>query len=110
MILQLLFPALGLMLVSVLVARGVEALMPESIGGIAATFAISALLVWLLASAGFAGLYTLEDPRVLALLGETPSASVRHFLRLGASAALIWAPVLLITVSTAPRRWKTAVW
>ncbi|GGF62659.1 hypothetical protein CDZ97_16930 [Mameliella alba] len=110
MILQLLLPVLGLMLVTVLVTRGVEAILPESLGALAATTVISALLVWLLTSAGFALLYTIEDARVWDLLGQAPSASLGYFLRLGASAVLIWGPVLLLVVSTAPRRWKTAVW
>ncbi|WP_167648119.1 hypothetical protein [Mameliella alba] len=110
MILQLLLPVLGLMLVAALVTRAVEAILPESLGALAATTVISALLVWLLTSAGFALLYTIEDARVWDLLGQAPSASLGYFLRLGASAVLIWGPVLLLVVSTAPRRWKTAVW
>jgi hypothetical protein len=110
MILQLLLPVLGLMLVAALVTRAVEAILPESLGALAATTVISAMLVWLLTSAGFALLYTIEDARVWDLLGQAPSASLGYFLRLGASAVLIWGPVLLLVVSTAPRRWKTAVW
>lgn len=110
MILNLLLPALGLMVLSLAVTRGVEAVMPESLRGLAAIALVSALLVWVLTAAGFALLYLMEDSRVLALMSEAPSASVGHFLGLAARAALIWAPVLLLTVSTAPRRWKTAVW
>ena len=110
MILQLLLPVLALMLVAALVTRGVEALVPESLGGLAATTVISALLVWLLTAAGFAALYTIKDAKVWELLGQAPRASLGYFLRLGASAVLIWGPVLLLVISTAPRRWKTAVW
>ncbi len=110
MIADLLLPALGLMLLAVLVARGVEVLVPESLVGLAAMALVSALLCWGLASAGFALLYVQEDARILTLLGDAPTASAGHFLRLGGRAALIWAPILLLVVTTAPRRWKTAVW
>jgi hypothetical protein len=45
---------------------------------------------------------------MIALLGR--SDGIWHLLNLGAKAALIWAPVLALVVTTAPRRWKTAVW
>ncbi|MBV7395148.1 hypothetical protein [Mameliella sediminis] len=110
MIVELFLPAIGLMLITALVTRGVERLMPESLPGLALTAVVSALLVWGIASGGFALLYVMRDARVLALMEQTPATSTSHFLSLGASAALIWAPVLLLTVTTAPRRWKTAVW
>lgn len=110
MIADLLLPALGLMLMAFVVTRGVEVLVPETVTGLAVMAAVSALLCWPLASVGFALLYGVQDGRILALLGEVPAASAGHFLRLGAKAALLWGPILLLTVSTAPRRWKTAVW
>lgn len=110
MISELLFPVLELMLMAILVTRGIELVTPESLQGLALLTLISAVLCWALASAGFALLYWRENPGVLTVMGQDPSASLSHFLWLGGSAALIWAPVLLLTVSTAPRRWKTAVW
>ncbi|ASP19564.1 hypothetical protein ANTHELSMS3_00847 [Antarctobacter heliothermus] len=110
MIADLLLPSLGLMLLAFVVTRGVEMLVPETVLGLAVMALVSAMLCWVLASAGFAVLYGVQDGRILALLGQTPSTSAGHFLRLGAKAALLWAPILLLTVSTAPRRWKTAVW
>ncbi len=110
MITQLVLPILALACVTVLITRAVEALLPESLPGIAATGVISTMLTWLAASAGFAGLYALQDPRILSWIGQVPQAGVGHFLTLGASAAMIWAPILLLVVITAPGRWKTATW
>ncbi|MGP6087827.1 hypothetical protein [Antarctobacter jejuensis] len=110
MIAQLVLPILALAIVTVLITRGIEFLMPESLPGIAATGLIATLLTWLAASAGFAALYALQDPRVLSLIGQVPQAGIGHFLKLGASAGMIWAPILLLVVITAPRRWKTATW
>ncbi|SMX39529.1 hypothetical protein [Maliponia aquimaris] len=108
MVVEILLQILALCVLTVLVTRGVEALMPESVVGIALTGVVSALLVWLLASGGFALLYAIQDARILGLLDQGPA--IGHFLRLGFSAGLIWAPILLLVVTTAPRRWKTATW
>ena len=84
--------------------------MPESLPGIAATGVMSALLTWLAASGGFAALYALQDPRILAMIGQVPGGGIGHFLSLGARAAMIWAPILMLVVITAPGRWKSATW
>ena len=108
MVVEILIQIVALAVVTVLATRGIEALMPESLLGIALTGLVSALVVWLLASGGFAVLYAMQDTRVLGLMAEGPA--IGHFLRLGFSAGLVWAPILLLVVTTAPRRWKTAVW
>ncbi len=108
MLMSLALPTLVLMTLAVLVTRGVEALMPESVPGLIATALLSALLLWALATGLFALLYLWQDARISALLGDARGWA--HMSGLGASAALIWAPLMLLTVATAPRRWKTAVW
>jgi hypothetical protein len=110
MILSLIAPVVGLALLAVLVPRGIERLVPETIVGIGLMAVLSAVVLWLLSAGGFALLYLYQDSRILTLLADTPGAGSDHFLRLGANAALIWAPVLILVVTTAPRRWKTAVW
>lgn len=110
MITGLLLPTLALMALAMLVPRLVERQVPESLTGLALCAAVSALALWGLSALGFAGLYALDDPLVLDLLGRDPAGGLRHFAGLGAKAALIWLPVLLLVVSTAPRRWKTAIW
>ena len=96
------------MVAAVLVTRLVERCAPESVAGIAGTALVSALAMWLLSSGGFALLYLWQDARIAGLIGAGQGAG--HFLRLGAKAALIWGPLVAITVATAPRRWKTATW
>jgi len=110
MVMGLLLPFLALMAMTVLLARGVEAVMPETITGIVATAVVAAVLIWAAAALGFAGLYFIESPQLVAVLGEAPAASVQYFLNLGAKAGLIWGPVLALVIVTAPRRWKTNVW
>jgi hypothetical protein len=109
MIFELALPVLVLMAAAVLVTRGIEALMPESVSGLIATAALSALVLWLAAAIGFAALYRAEGAPVSVLLGAY-QGGLTHFLVLGAKAGFVWGPIVAITVVTAPRRWRTAVW
>ena len=107
MIAGLLIPALALVALTIAVVRGVERCVPESIPGLAALAAISALLIWGLSAVLFATLYAAQLASITALAG---TGGWQHFLKLGAQAALIWGPIVLLVVSTAPRRWTTAEW
>ena len=108
MLLSVALPVLVLMIAAVLVTRGIEALLPESIPGMAGCALLAALALWLLSAGGFALLYLWQDARYAALLGD--GRGWRHMAALGAQAALIWGPPMLLTVVTAPQRWKTATW
>ena len=106
----LVLPALLLIGFAVLVPLAVERRMPETLIGLLVGGMVSALVVWLLSAVLFAGLYALQGPGVLHTLRLSPGAGLAHFLKLGAQAALIWAPILLLVVGTSARRWKEAVW
>ncbi len=108
--LTLALPALVLVAISILVPRLLERTVPESLPGLVALGAISGVALWFLSALGFALLYRVQGPEMVELLGARPLAGLVHFLTLGAKAALIWAPVLVLAVSTAPRRWREAVW
>lgn len=108
--LSLTLPALLLVALAVIVPRLLERAVPESLAGLVLLGLLSALALWLMSALGFALLYRLQGPDVVALLGARPVDGLGHFLRLGAKAALIWLPVMVLAVSTAPRRWRTSVW
>lgn len=108
MLLSLALPTLLLMAAAVLVTRGFETLLPESIPGMAACAVLSAAALWMVSGAGFALLYLWQDAPLAGLLGD--SRGIAHMATLGAKASLIWGPIVLLTVITAPQRWKTARW
>lgn len=108
MITGLLLPTLALMALAVLIPRSIERWTPETLFGLALTAFLGAIALWLCSGLLFALLYNWQDPRVLDLLGQSRGAA--HLATLGLKAAIIWAPMLLLTVITAPRRWKTNVW
>lgn len=89
------------------VARGVEALLPEGVPWLITQAVVSALMLWALSALLFAGLYMLEAPQAAKLIG---TGGWGRFAALGLKAGLVWAPILILVVSTAPSRWKTAVW
>lgn len=110
MLIALGLPVLVLMIAAVLVTRAVERVVPEHLGGLVAAAVLSSVVLWGLSAAGFALLYQLQGAPLAALIGTSAEAGARHFALLGAKAALIWGPLVALTVATAPRRWKTAVW
>lgn len=108
MFFALALPVVLLMVLAVVVTRGLERLVSETIPGLILLALLSAMVTWVLAAGVFAGLYLMQDVRLVAVLGD--QSGVGHLLRLGAKSALIWGPVLVLTVLTAPRRWRNAVW
>lgn len=110
MILSLALPAILLIAAAILVPRGLEPVVPESLGGLVLLGVLSAMALWALSGLGFALLYHLRGATFALLAGENAAPAFRHFAALGLKAALIWLPVLVLAVSTAPRRWKTATW
>jgi hypothetical protein len=94
--------------VLVVVAAGLPWLLARGLGrrpwALVLNAALSALLLMALGAGYFLALYAVQDPRVLALARAEPASAVRHFAGLGAMAGLIWAPVLLVSLLSLPRR------
>jgi putative exporter of polyketide antibiotics len=110
MVTALLLPTIALFALGVVVARLVERAVPESSLGLAVQAIGSGLVMTALSAALFAVLYARGGTPLGAALDTDPAGGVAHFLGLGARAALIWAPAVLLVVVTAPRRWRHARW
>lgn len=108
MIQALLLPTLLLMVAAVLVTRLLEHVVPETIAGLVVLAGLASAACWAVASALFGAIYILQAAQIAAVLGTR--GGLGHLLALGGKAALIWLPLVLITVATAPRRWKTNTW
>ncbi|SFI97894.1 hypothetical protein [Jannaschia pohangensis] len=78
-------------------------LLPEGVGWLFVIALLSACLLALIAAGGFYVLYGDAGDVIL-------SAAPWHFLLLSTKAALIWAPVMILSVANLPRGWKEAVW
>lgn len=110
MITGVLLPVLGLLLCAAVIPIGVERWMPETIAGMVATGVVSAVLMTLLSAGYFLWAYASQDTRLLDAIGIAPGETLAHFLRLGLGSSLIWGPVVLLVVSTSPRRWTENEW
>ena len=108
MFVALVIPSLMLMVLAVAVTRAVERAMPETVPGLILTGIISAILLWIISGAMFGWMYVIREAQVSPYLGT--GSGLRHLATIGAKAALLWLPLMLITVVTAPRRWKTNTW
>jgi hypothetical protein len=108
--LHLIVPVAALLAASILVPRWIEPHMPETLAGLVLNGALSAVALTLLSALYFAFAYLARSTAVLDLLNIAPAATLGHFLRLGLSSAILWAPVLVLALSTAPKRWKENQW
>lgn len=100
---NLILPLVGLAVVAWLVPWLLGKLVPEGIIWLLVNGVLSALLLAVISAAGFVWLY-----------GEAGGVVWReapwHFVLLSAKAGIVWGPVMVLSLSALPKRWKRAVW
>jgi hypothetical protein len=106
----LVLPALALAVMGWLVPRGLALAFPEGAGPLLLLAVASAALMLLLGMAFFAALYARQGVPWDALLEAGWDGLALHFLWLGSISALLWGPILLLSVAGLPRRWTRATW
>lgn len=77
--------------------------LPEGVFWLALIGAISAVLLAVVSAIGFYVLYGQAGEAVL-------DAAPWHFVVLSARAALVWGPVMVLSLANIPKGWKEAVW
>ncbi|WP_238365616.1 hypothetical protein [Mesobacterium pallidum] len=110
MITGLALPTLALMALAFALPHGLLRWMPETGRGLVLNGLLSGLVLVAVAAGYFLWAYAHAAPAMLRVFGARPGASAGYFLRLGLQSAVIWGPVLVLTVSYLPRRWKEGVW
>lgn len=110
MILGIVLPIAVMVALAILLPRLLARWMPESVPGLILNGGICVLLLALLSGLYFFAAYTLNNTRLLDLIGLAPGATLLYFLRLGLASALIWGPILVLALAAVPKRWKEAVW
>lgn len=106
----LVLPALGLGLAGWVLPRLLARMFPEGVRPLLWLGLTAALLMLVLSMALFLGLYLAQGVPLATLVRPGSSPLALHLLRLGASAALIWGPVLVLSVAGLPRRWRHVTW
>jgi hypothetical protein len=107
---SLVLPVLALGALGWLVPRLLGQVWPEGVRPLLLLALVSTLLLIALSAGLFALLYVWQGLPVAALLGPGVAAGLGHFLRLGLLSALVWAPIMVLTVAGLPRRWKEETW
>lgn len=106
----LLLPALALGVLGWLVPRLLARVWPEGVGPLLALALVSTLVLLALAAGIFLLLYAWQGAPVAALFEPGLAVGVVHFLRLGLLSALVWAPVMILSVAGLPARWTEERW
>ena len=103
MFLTIILPLVLLAILAWLVPWLLSLLLPEGAVWLVVIGVVAAMILTGLSAVGF---YVLYGPARETVLNEAPW----YFVILSARAALLWGPILMLSLANIPRRWKTAVW
>ena len=106
----LVLPALILGVVGYLVPRLLARILPEGVVPLLVNGLLSTVLCWVLASGFFYLLYFWQGAPLAKFSLPDLGAAALFFGRLGLASALIWAPVMLLSLSGLPRKWVHETW
>jgi len=106
----LLIPALGLALFGWLVPRGLSLIFPEGVRPLLVLGFVSTLVMVVLSAAMFVGLYLVQGLTLSELFVDGFAAGMSYFGQLGLLSALLWGPILIVSVAGLPRTWVDETW
>jgi hypothetical protein len=106
----LVVPALALALLGWLVPRLLGRVWPEGLGPLLLLAFVATLILMGLATGFFVLLYTWQGAPMDALFEPGVMAGLGHFARLGLLSALLWAPVMILSVAGLPKHWVKETW
>ena len=106
----LFLPALVLAVLGFVVPRILARALPEGVGPLLLNGLLSTILLFLLSALFFLCLYVWQGVSMARLAEPGLAANVVFFGRLGLMSALIWAPIMLLSVAGLPRKWVKETW
>lgn len=107
---SLILPALGAVLLAWAVPWALSKALPEGVPALLLNAALSFALMSLVAAGYFLAAYRAESPELTRALLAEPSAALWRFGSLAMLSALLWAPVLVLSLAQIPSRWRHATW
>lgn len=110
MIRDLLLPGLGLAVLGWVVPRLLARVWPEGVGPLLALGFVATLMMLALATLAFVALYAGQGAPLGPFFAAGALPGLAYFLRLGMLSALVWAPILVLSVAGLPRHWKEKTW
>lgn len=106
----LVFPALLLALIGWLVPRGLSLIWPEGVRPLFALAFVATLILLAIGTGFFVALYVWQGVPLAMLFEAGVLAGVLHFVRLGMISALIWGPIMVLSVAGLPKQWVRETW
>ena len=106
----LVVPVMVLAVLAYGVPRLLARWLPEGVTPLMVNALLSTVLLFALSAVFFALLYFWQGLPVDQLSGVGLAASVVFFGRLGLMSAIIWAPIMILSVAGLPRKWVKETW
>jgi len=106
----LIIPALVLALMGWLVPRMLSLVWPEGVKPQLLLAFVATLIMLALGMLFFLCLYLWQGVPLDILFEPGLSAGAAHFLRLGLISALLWGPIMILSVAGLPKHWVKETW
>lgn len=107
---SLIFPALLLAALGWLVPKLLSLVFPEGVKPLLLLAFISTLVMTLLGALFFLALYLMQGIPLAALMADGAGQAIAHFGYLSLISALLWAPLMILSIASLPRHWTRATW
>lgn len=106
----LFLPAAVLALLAWLVPKGLSMVMAEGVWPLIRLTFYATLILFVLSSSFFVILYITQGAGWAALVEFGMMNNVALFGRLGLTSAIIWAPIMVLSIANLPRHWVSETW
>ncbi len=107
---DLLLPAICLGALGWLVPRVLALVFPEGVKPLIVLAFIAAVLMTVLAMGVFLLLYVIQGISIAEFFSLGVGEGLAHLVRISAASGLIWAPMLILSVSGLPKHWVKETW
>jgi len=106
----LIIPALLLALIGWLVPKLLSLVFPEGVRPLFLLAFAATLIMLVLGMGFFLALYLWQGVPLDMLFEAGIAAGLAHFLRLGLISALLWGPIMVLSVAGLPKHWVRETW
>ncbi|KQI68297.1 hypothetical protein AN189_10815 [Loktanella sp. 3ANDIMAR09] len=110
MIDSLLLPAMVLALLAWLVPKLLSMLLPEGIRPLVLNGVLSSVILCVITGGYFMALYVISGIPFDRILDLGIAGNIVFFGKLALSTALIWGPIMVLSLAGLPRTWVDVVW
>ena len=106
----LFLPTVALALAAWAVPKVLSLFLGEGVKRLVIIGLLSTVIMFVLSGGFFAALYIWQGVAYEDFIGFGFWPNIQFFGRLGLSSALIWAPIMILSLAGLPRHWTKAVW